>query len=548
MTVPAHTPAWEQLQEHAEHMRDIHLRELFQTDPDRATRLQGNLDSLTINWSRQRINESTLQLLLDLARQSGVDQKFAAMFRGDPINTTEGRSVLHTALRRPKDAEPALMLADQAVDADVHDVLDRMRTFADSVRQGAWRGASGQAITHIVNIGIGGSDLGPAMAYQALTPFVDGPRVRFVSNVDPTDIHDTLADLNPATTMFLIASKTFTTAETMANAHAARHWLVSALGEPAVAQHVAAMSTNRAKVEAFGIDPAAMFPFWDWVGGRFSMTSAIGLSTMIAIGPERFEDMLAGFHAVDEHVRTMPLEHNIPVLLGLIGLWNRSLLGIGSVAVLPYEQRLARFPAYLQQLTMESNGKSVTAEGLPVSTSTSAIYWGEPGTNGQHSFHQMIHQGTEPIACDVIVFARSHNPIADQHPMLIANALAQLTVMTLGHTAEEARAAGVAEHLVPHKVMPGNRPATLILGNTLDPRSLGALVALYEHAVATQGFVWGIDSFDQWGVELGKVVASSLAEPVMSALTGSHQDMTGPSDPATRAALDTLSLIVRNAD
>lgn len=548
MTDVTKLPAWRALADHAATMQSVHLRELFRSDPDRALRMHGSLDQLEINWSRQRVSDETLTLLLDLARAAGVSEKFEAMFRGDPINATEGRSVLHTALRRPLGAQPPLSSPEQNVDADVHETLARMRAYATAVRTGAWRGAQGDAITHVVNIGIGGSDLGPAMAYRALAPFADGPTVRFVSNVDPTDIHDALADLNPATTMVLIASKTFTTPETMANAHAARRWLVDALGEDAIAQHVAAMSTNQTLVAQFGINPDVMFPFWDWVGGRFSLTSAIGLSTMIAIGPDRFDDMLAGFHAVDEHVRSTPLERNIPILLGLIGLWNRNFLGITSVAVLPYEQRLARFPAYLQQLMMESNGKSVTAEGTPVMTDTSPIYWGEPGTNGQHSFHQMIHQGTEVIACDVIAFARSHNPISDQHATLLGNALAQLTVMALGQSEDEVRASGVPDRVVPHKVMPGNRPASLILGRVLDPRSLGALVALYEHIAAAQGFVWGIDSFDQWGVELGKVLASRLADPVARAVSGEFVDAGASVDAATSAALRTLAGLARMSD
>lgn len=547
MTDVTSHPAWQALTHHAATMKHVHLREMFGSDPDRAGRMRGTLDLLDINWSRQRVTDDTMDLLVGVARAARVAEKFNAMFRGEPINTTEGRSVLHTALRRPLGSEPTIALPHQDVESDVHQTLHRMRAFATAVRTGTWRGARGDAITHVVNIGIGGSDLGPAMAYRALAPFADGPSVRFVSNVDPSDIHDALADLDPATTLILIASKTFTTAETMANAHAARQWLVEALGEGAVSHHVAAMSTNRTLVEQFGINPDVMFPFWDWVGGRFSMTSAIGLSTMIAIGADRFDEMLTGFHAVDEHVRTTPLERNIPILLGLIGLWNRNFLGITSVAVLPYEQRLARFPAYLQQLTMESNGKSVTAAGTPVPTDTSPIYWGEPGTNGQHSFHQMIHQGTEIIACDVIAFARSHNPIANQHATLVGNALAQLAVMTLGQSEEEVRASGVPEDTVAHKVMPGNRPATLILGRSLDPRSLGALVALYEHIVATQGFVWGIDSFDQWGVELGKVLASRLADPVERALAGEVTDPGAGVDPATRAALMTLAGLSRTS-
>lgn len=537
------TMSWQALVRHADEMATTHLRDLFARDPVRAERMHARLDGFDINWSRQRVTDEILTALFSLARERQVMEQFADMMSGAPINTTEGRSVLHTALRRPRDAHPELIVAGQNVDRDVHETLDRMRSFAHAVRSGEWRGATGERIITVVNIGIGGSDLGPAMAYRALAPYADGPQVRFVSNVDPSDIHDVLADLRPETTLFLVASKTFTTAETMANAHAAREWLVRALGEAAVAQHVAAMSTNTDAVSDFGIRSDAVFPFWDWVGGRFSMTSAIGLSTMLAIGADHFDALLAGFHAVDEHVRTTPLEENIPILLGLIGVWNRSLLGIPSVAVLPYEQRLARFPAYLQQLTMESNGKSVTRDGSAVDVETSPIYWGEPGTNGQHSFHQMIHQGTQTIACDVIAFARSHNPVADQHASLVGNALAQLAVMTLGQTDDEVRAAGTPEHLIAHKAMPGNRPATLILGSLLDPRSLGALIALYEHIVATQGFVWGIDSFDQWGVELGKVLATRLADPVSQALVGQEPTAATGVDAATAAALSALAAL-----
>ena len=514
MPAVSHLPEWLNLVSRTPR----HTRELFETDPERPKTMRVRVAGLDIDYSRQRIDSGDLAALLSLAEAQGLLGKIEAMFTGEKINNTENRSVLHTALRLPADQE--LRVDGVNVAAEVHSVLDRMDAFATAVRDGAWLGATGKRITDVVNIGIGGSDLGPVMAYEALRPYAHQElHLHFVSNVDPTDITEVLKRCSPESTLFLVASKTFTTQETMANAAAARSWLVAALGEQAVARHFAAMSTNAAAVQQFGIDTSVMFEFWDWVGGRYSMTSAIGLSTMIAIGPEAFRELLAGFHAVDTHFATEPLETNAPVLLGLIGIWNRNVLGSSSVAVLPYEQYLKRFPAYLQQLTMESNGKSVTSDGQPVDVSTGAIYWGEPGTNGQHSFHQLIHQGTDFVACDVIAFARTHNPVADQHDLLVSNALAQLAVMAFGQTADELRANGVPEPLIPHKVMPGDRPATLILAELLDPFTLGALVALYEHITFVEGVMWGIDSFDQWGVELGKAVASRIVPAVRGAST-----------------------------
>ena len=501
--------AWSSLAQDAARISTVSTRRLFEADPTRAATYSAHVGGLWIDWSRQRVDAEVIAHLLELAEERGLSQSIAAMFSGEHINNTEDRAVLHTALRLP--ASAALHVDGQEVVADVHEVLDRMEAFATAVRDGSWRGATGERITTVVNIGIGGSDLGPVMAYRALKPFRDANvEVRFISNVDPSDLTMTLEGLTPATTLFLVASKTFTTQETMANARAARLWLVSALGEDAVARHFAAMSTNASAVSQFGIDTAVMFGFWNWVGGRYSLPSAIGLSLMIAIGPDSFNDLLAGLHAMDEHFKSTPFDRNVPVLLGLFGLWNRNFLKIPSVAVLPYDQYLDRFPAYLQQMIMESNGKSVTRDGVPVQVATSPIYWGEPGTNGQHSFHQLIHQGSPDVACDVIAFARSHNPVADQHELLLSNALAQLAVMSFGQTAEELKANGVDEHLVPHKVMPGNRPATLMLGDVLDPFTLGQLVALYEHLTFVQGALWGINSFDQWGVELGKVIANNI--------------------------------------
>jgi glucose-6-phosphate isomerase len=527
-------PAWSEVLAHGRRIEPMSLLEMFEREPDRAHNCRGSVAGLEVDWSRQRVDAPVLHTLVELAHQRGVAEAISDMFAGVRINTTENRSVLHVALRR--NPEVPLEVDGQNVMSAVRDTLDRMDGFATAIRDGSWRGATGERIEAVVNIGIGGSDLGPVMAHRALAPFADpGLRIRYVSNVDPTDITEKLSDLDPASTLILVASKTFTTQETMANARAAREWLTSHLGEQAVSRHFAAMSTNAEAVRDFGIDTAVMFGFWDWVGGRYSLTSAIGLSLMISIGPESFSELLEGFRAVDDHLATEPLESNVPVLLGMLGVWNRNVLGCSSVAVLPYEQRLERFPAYLQQLTMESNGKSVTVDGSPVGVETGAVFWGEPGTNGQHSFHQLIHQGTSLVACDVIAFARTHNPVADQHDVLLSHALAQLAVMAFGQSADDLRAQGVPDELVPHKVMPGNRPSTLIMGQELDPFTLGALVALYEHVTFVQGVIWGINSFDQWGVELGKGVATRIL-PVVKDETLSPEGL----DPATRASIQTL--------
>lgn len=506
---PDQTPAWQALRVHADVVAPRHLRELFADDPDRVAAFTHTVAGLHVDASKQRITSQTVDLLLDLARERDVLGLRDRMFAGEHINLTEDRAVLHTALRLPRGA--SLVVDGVDVVSEVHAVLDRMGAFATQVRDGSWTGATGERIAAVVNIGIGGSDLGPAMAYRALQHYADPAlTMRFVSNVDPTDITVALADLDPASTLIVVSSKTFTTQETMANAQAARAWIVDALGEQAVERHFVAVSTNAERVAEFGIDTANMFGFWDWVGGRYSMDSAIGLSTMIAVGPEGFAQMLAGFHAMDEHFRTAPPESNVPLLLGLIAVWNRDFLGIQTTAVLPYAQYLARFPAYLQQLTMESNGKSVRLDGTPVDYDTGAIYWGEPGTNGQHSFYQLLHQGTSVVAADIVLFAQSLDPVADQQDMLASNALAQAAVLAFGRTAEQVRADGTPEDLVPHKVMPGNRPSTMILAARLEPHALGALIALYEHSVFVQGAVWGIGSFDQWGVELGKAMARSI--------------------------------------
>ena len=508
---PTRTSAWRQLSTLAQRRASLTVRDLIETDPTRADRLVHQAAGVSLDLSRQRIDDDTMEALLQLAEERDVPGQRDRMLAGAHINVTEDRAVLHTALRRP--AQVPLQVDGVDVTAEVHDVLDRMGRFADAVRSGAWRGASGQRIRHVVNIGIGGSDLGPAMAFLALRPFSDREiSFSFVSNVDPTDLAETLHGLDPATTLVIVASKTFTTQETMTNAHAARAWLVSALGDDAVEHHFVAVSTSADLVREFGIDPANMFGFWDWVGGRYSMDSAIGLSTMIAIGPDRFADLLAGFRAMDEHFATAQPARNLPLLMGLAAVWNRSFLGIDTTAVLPYSQYLIRFPAYLQQLTMESNGKSVRLDGTPVDYATGAIYWGEPGTNGQHSFYQLLHQGTSTVACDVIIVARSENPSGDQQDMLVANALAQASVLSLGRTAEEVAADGTSPDLIPHKVMPGNRPCSVLMVERLTPFALGALVALYEHSVFVQGAIWGIDSFDQWGVELGKKVAQGILE------------------------------------
>ena len=526
---PTTVPAWRDLTATAVSLGSTSIRTLIDDDPGRAERMHVSAARVHLDFSRQRLTAPALAQLVELAAQTGVFDRRAAMLAGDRINTTEDRAVLHTALRRPRGE--TLVVEGTDVVAEVHDVLDRMAAFADAIRSGRWTGASGEVITSVVNVGIGGSDLGPAMADLALTAFAD-PRIacHFVSNVDPSDLEVVLRRCDPARTLVIVASKTFTTLETMTNAQAARAWLVASMGETAVDRHFAAVSTNEEAVRAFGIDPQNMFGFWDWVGGRYSMDSAIGLSTMIAIGPDGFTQLLEGFHAMDLHFATAAPEANLPVIMGLLEVWNRNFLNIPTTAVLPYSQYLARFPAYLQQLTMESNGKSVRWDGAPVTYSTGGIYWGEPGTNGQHSFYQLLHQGTDPVACDLIVVARSENPLGDQQDMLVANALAQAAVLSRGRTAEEVAADGTPAALVPHKVMPGNRPTTLLMVDRLDPFTLGALVALYEHSVFVQGAVWGIDSFDQWGVELGKKVAMGI----LADLVG-HESH--PVDPSTDASI-----------
>jgi glucose-6-phosphate isomerase len=511
------TPEWSALADHHAAVKDRTLRELFAADPERARRLTARAGDLHLDFSKHRVTDETLQLLVALAEKAGVVERKEAMFRGDHINVTEDRAVLHVALRAP--ASQPLTVDGQDVTADVHAVLDKMGAFADRVRSGEWKGATGQRITAVVNIGIGGSDLGPAMAYQALADYSDrGITARFVSNIDPTDFFEKTRDLDPASTLFVVVSKTFTTLETLTNAKVARAWLLDGLGgdESAVAKHFVAVSTNAEAVAEFGIDTDNMFGFWDWVGGRYSFTSAVGLSLMVAIGPENYADMLAGFHAVDEHFRTAPLAENVPVLQGLLNVWYTNFFGAQTHAVLPYSQYLSRLPAYLQQLTMESNGKSVQADGEPVTTSTGEVYWGEPGTNGQHAFHQLLHQGTTLVPADFIGFGEPNHDIEDMHDLLMANMFAQSAVLAFGRTAEEVAAEGTAADVVPHKVMPGNRPSTTILAPKLTPSTLGQLVAFYEHTVFVEGAIWQIDSFDQWGVELGKVMARQLAPALTS--------------------------------
>jgi glucose-6-phosphate isomerase len=503
-------PAWAALNEHFSELRKMHLRRLFAGDPQRAERFTLETLGLYFDYSKNRITADTLRLLVELAEQSGLREHIDAMFEGDKINVTEKRAVLHVALRAPKEEQ---IFADGAdVVPEVHAVLDKMSAFAEQVRSGAWKGHTGKRIRNVINIGIGGSDLGPVMAYEALKYYSQRDlNFRFISNVDGTDFVEATRDLNAEETLFVVCSKTFTTLETMTNAHSAREWLLKALGdENAVARHFVAVSTNTAKVEAFRIDSANMFGFWDWVGGRYSVDSAIGLSTMIAIGPEQFHAMLSGFHAMDEHFRTAPFERNLPVLMGLLVVWYNAFFDAQTVAVLPYEQYLKRFPAYLQQLTMESNGKHVTLQGEPVDYQTGPVSWGEPGTNGQHSFYQLIHQGTKIIPCDFIAFAQPLNPVGNHHDLLVANVLAQAEALAFGRTAEEVTAAGTPEWLVPHRTFEGNRPSTTIVAARLTPEMLGKLVALYEHSVFTQGTIWQIDSFDQWGVELGKVLAEKI--------------------------------------
>ena len=506
------TDAWARLTEHHARVADVTLRDLFAEDPGRGERLTLEAVGLFADFSKHRVTDETLELLVALAVESGLRDQMDAMFRGDPINVTEQRAVLHVALRAPRGTE--FLVDGEDVVPGVHDVLDAMAAFSDRVRSGDWLGHTGRPIRTVVNVGIGGSDLGPVMAYEALRHYSDRAiDVRFVSNVDGTDFAETVRDLDPAETLFIICSKTFTTLETMTNARTARAWLVAGLGdENAVGRHFVAVSTNAEAVADFGIDDSAVFGFWDWVGGRYSMTSAIGLSTMIAVGPDQFRSMLSGFHAMDEHFRTAPFERNLPVLLGLLTVWYANFFDAQTVAVLPYDQYLARFPAYLQQLTMESNGKHVRRSGEPVGVDTGPVYWGEAGTNGQHSFYQLIHQGTRLIPCDFIAFSQSLNPVGRHHELLIANVFAQAEALAFGKSAEEVRAEGTPEWLVPHRVFVGNRPSTTLMADRLTPHALGALVALYEHSVFTQGAIWGLDSFDQWGVELGKVLASRIVD------------------------------------
>jgi glucose-6-phosphate isomerase len=511
-------PAWKALATHYRQVRKMHLRDLFAADPRRGETFTVEAEGIYLDYSKNRITEKTLRLLLQLAEESGLRERIDAMFRGDKINITENRAVLHVALRAPRGA--SISVDGHNVVPQVHAVLDRMADFSNRVRSGAWTGHTGKRIRNIVNIGIGGSDLGPVMAYEALKHYSDRAMTfRFVSNVDGTDFAEAIHDLDPAETLFIVSSKTFTTLETMTNANSARAWSLAGLGhdEKSVARHFVAVSTNKAEVAKFGIDTANMFEFWDWVGGRYSMTSAIGLSTMLAIGPENYSAMLNGCHRMDEHFRTTPFDRNLPVLMGLLSIWYNDFFGAQTVAVLPYEQYLKRFPAYLQQLTMESLGKQVKLDGSRVGCDTGSIYFGEPGTNGQHSFYQMIHQGTRLIPCDFIAFAKPLNPIGRHHDMLMSNVFAQAEALAFGKTQEQVKAEGTAEWLVPHRVFDGNRPSNTILTDRLTPDALGKLVALYEHSVFTQGAIWQIDPFDQWGVELGKVLAQRIIPELESA-------------------------------
>ncbi|MGO9813546.1 MAG: glucose-6-phosphate isomerase [Isosphaeraceae bacterium] len=504
-------PAWKALAAHLHEIGDLHLRKLFADDPHRGERLTAEAMGIYLDYSKNRITDETLELLLQLAEESGLRARIDAMFRGERINVTENRPVLHVALRAPKGA--SIVVDGENVVPQVHAVLDKMTDFSNRVRSGTWKGHTGKRVRNVINIGIGGSDLGPVMAYEALKHYSDRAMTfRFVSNIDGADLVEATRDLDPAETLFIVSSKTFTTLETMTNAQSARDWLLTGLGNDAkaVAKHFVAVSTNAAKVSEFGIDTANMFEFWDWVGGRYSMDSAIGLSTMLAIGPDNFRALLDGFHQMDEHFRTAPFERNLPVLMGLLAIWYNDFFGAQTVAVLPYEQYLKRFPAYLQQLTMESNGKHVTLDGTEVAYQTSPIYWGEPGTNGQHSFYQLIHQGTKLIPCDFIAFAQPLNPLGRHHDMLMANVFAQAEALAFGKTPEQVKAEGTPDWLVPHRVFEGNRPSNTILAERLTPETLGKLVALYEHSVFTQGAIWNIDSFDQWGVELGKVLAQRI--------------------------------------
>jgi len=521
-------PAWKALQAHYEIIRNRNLRELFQSDPDRGNKLALEAEGIYFDYSKHRVTDETLQLLLQLAEQSGLRERINAMFSGDKINITEQRAVLHTALRAPRDAK--ILVDGENVVPGVHEVLDRMADFSNRVRSGQWKGFTGKRIRNVINIGIGGSDLGPVMAYEALRHYSQRDMAfRFVSNVDGTDFAEATHDLDPEETLFIVSSKTFTTLETMTNAQTAREWsLQSMKDEKAVAKHFVAVSTNAKEVSKFGIDTANMFGFWDWVGGRYSMDSAIGLSTMLAIGPENFRQMLAGFHAMDEHYRTAPFEKNLPALMGLLTVWYADFFGAETVAVLPYDQYLKRFPAYLQQLTMESNGKHVTLSGERVQYETGPIFWGEPGTNGQHSFYQLIHQGTRLIPCDFIGFAKTLNPLGNHHDLLMANVFAQGEALAFGKTAEDVKAEGTPDWLMPHRVFEGNRPSSTFLLQELTPETLGKLVAMYEHSVFTQGVIWQIDSFDQWGVELGKVLAKKIIGELGGAgpAAGSHDSST----------------------
>jgi glucose-6-phosphate isomerase len=509
--------AWEALDTHFAEIGSYHLRTLFAEDPSRGERFSAEAEGIYLDYSKNRITAETLRLLINLANESGLADRRDRMFRGDHINVSEDRAVLHVALRMPKNI--SLVVDGVDVVDEVHDVLDQMSIFSSRIRSGEWKGHTGKPIKNIVNVGIGGSDLGPVMAYEALRFYSRRDLTfRFVSNVDSTDLVEALRDLNAEETLFVISSKTFGTIETLTNAHSARAWLVAKLGDDsAVAKHFVAVSTNEKKVSEFGIDTANMFRFWDWVGGRYSMESAIGLSTMLAIGPEQFREMLAGFHAMDQHFRNAPFEENLPVLMGLLAVWNRDFLGCPSVGVMPYEQYLKRLPAYLQQLTMESNGKHVSLDGVTVERPTGAVYWGEPGTNGQHSFYQMIHQGTTIIPVDLIGFAKSLNPLGEHHDILTSNVFAQAMALAFGKTEAEVRSDGTPENIVAHRVMEGNRPTNVLLAEILTPRILGSLIALYEHSVFTQGTLWGIDSFDQWGVELGKVLAVEITSELESA-------------------------------
>jgi len=524
--------AWKALSAHAEKIKPRHLREFFAEDAARGTRMTAEADGIFLDYSKNRVTDETLKLLVELAQESGLRARTEAMFTGEKINITEDRAVLHTALRAPKGEQ--ILVDGVDVVPEVHAVRDKMAAFSERVRSGAWKGHTGKRIRNVVNVGIGGSDLGPVMAYEALKHYSEREMTfRFVSNVDGTDFAEAVQGLAADETMFLIASKTFTTLETMTNAHTARDWfLASGAPESAVAKHFVAISTNAKEVAKFGIDTENMFGFWDWVGGRYSMDSAIGLSTMIAIGPENFRAMLAGFHAMDVHFRTTPYDKNLPVLMGLLGLWYTDFFDAQTVAVLPYEQYLKRFPAYLQQLTMESNGKHVTLAGTHVATETGPIYWGEPGTNGQHSFYQLIHQGTRLIPCDFIGFAKTLNPLGRHHDMLMANVFAQAEALAFGKTAEQVKGEGTADWLLPHRVFEGNRPSNVILAEKLTPFVLGQLVALYEHAVFTQGVIWNIDSFDQWGVELGKVLATKILG-----------ELEAPSEPELKHDSSTVNLI-----